>query len=160
MREWLKYSLVSHDTCRDCKALQEEIDSLKRQLKDKDKHLKEKDEEIERLHEQKERINQEPCKEQNIVLPLKAGVDLEFLPSGKIGGVESPSLAMLLIRTAVNRVSLKCQSLRQNSKFSAASELHFLINPKIIFLKPGKLDILCTNKLAARMPKIRIYYNH
>ena len=79
MREWLRYN----DTCRDCKALQEEIDSLKHQLKDKDEQLKEKDEEIERLREQKERINHEPCKEQNIVLPLK--VDLEFLPPFKIG---------------------------------------------------------------------------
>ena len=34
--------------------------------------------------------------------PLKAGDDLEFLPPGKIGGVQSPSLAVLLIRTAVN----------------------------------------------------------
>ena len=70
MREWLRYITPSHDSCRDCKALQEEIDSLKRQLKDKDEQLKEKDEEIERLHEQKERINQEPCKEQKFVLLL------------------------------------------------------------------------------------------
>lgn len=63
MREWLRYITPSHDSCRDCKALQEEIDSLKRQLKDKD-------EEIERLHEQKDRINQEPCKEQKFVLLL------------------------------------------------------------------------------------------
>ena len=33
---------------------------------------------------------------------LKAGVDLDFLPPGKKGGVKSPSLAVLLIRTAVN----------------------------------------------------------
>lgn len=32
---------------------------------------------------------------------------------------------MFLIRTAVNRVNLKCQSIRWNSKFSVASELYF-----------------------------------
>ena len=30
----------------------------------------------------------------------------------------------------------------------------------VIFLKPRKLDILYTNKLAYSMPKFRIYYNH
>ena len=33
---------------------------------------------------------------------LKAGDDLEFFPPGKIGGVLYTSLAVLLIRTAVN----------------------------------------------------------
>ena len=44
------------------------------------------------------------------VIFLKAGVNLDFLPPDKIGGVQSQSLAVLLIRTAVNCISLKCQS--------------------------------------------------
>ena len=51
------------------------------------------------------------------------------------------------------------QIFKTSKTLASDSELHFLITPKIIFLKPRKLDILCTNKLASRMPKIRIYYN-
>ena len=35
------------------------------------------------------------------------------------------------------------------SKFSAASDLHFLITPKKIFLKAQKMDTFCTNEVAA-----------
>ena len=43
---------------------------------------------------------------------LKAAVDRDSLPPGKKGEVLSLSLAVLLIRTALNRFSLKYQSLR------------------------------------------------
>ena len=56
---------------------------------------------------------------------LKAGVDLDSLTHGKIGGVYSSTRVVLLIRTTVNCVSLKYQSLRENLNFSAASELYW-----------------------------------
>ena len=49
------------------------------------------------------------------------------------------------------------QIFKTSKTLASDSELHFLIT--LIFLKPRKLDIFCTNKLAFRMPKI-IYYNH
>lgn len=55
---------------------------------------------------------------------LKAGVDLDMLPTDKIGGAWYSSLAVILIRTTQSWVSLKCQSLRLDSNFSAASELY------------------------------------
>ena len=69
-------------------------------------------------------------------------------------------MLLLLIRTTVNWVSLLiCQSLRKNSN-SVQLQNFISFTRKIIFLKLRKMDTLCTNKVAAAMPKIKIYHYH
>ena len=47
-----------------------------------------------------------------VLLELKGRGLPRFLPPVKIVGVESPTLAVLLIRTEVNTAILKCQAIR------------------------------------------------
>ena len=69
-----------------------------------------------------------------ILKELKAGVDLDCLPPGKIGGFNSPSLAVLQWTESAWNVnhSDKIKNLVQ------LQELYFLITPKIIFSKTTK----------------------
>lgn len=81
-----------------------------------------------------------------------------FLPPNRVGGVESPSLAVLLIRAILNWVSLKCKLPGWNSKFSAPIELHSLIAWKML-LNKKMFSIVCINKVTTTMSRVKLFYD-
>ena len=62
-----------------------------------------------------------------------------------------------LCKQNIDNLRLQCQSLRWNSQFWAASELHCWNTQLIIFFQPWKMKWVFPNNVATSMPKMRFF---